>query len=113
MNFIKAKGRIGRIQFLIICAITAVLIFLAKNIYLKNISYPKADLIFIFAIAMIAYVYFTFIIKRLHDIGKSGMDIWKLLLPIYNLFLIFLLFVKPGVTSSRVYETKKIHMFKV
>ena len=39
-------------------------------------------------------------VKRLHDLDRPGAHYWLLLVPVYNMYLTFLLFLRPGTEGS-------------
>jgi Predicted membrane protein len=88
------QGSIGRLQFTILFVLSlfvySVPIFLLPSV---NAVYIITRLI-IMILALICYC--SAIVRRLHDIGYYREDLLLILIPIYNLYLIFLMFSKKG-----------------
>jgi uncharacterized membrane protein YhaH (DUF805 family) len=107
----KFGGRIGRrpflCRFLLLRGVAFVfeLYFVSLLLYLlPNISLSGTfGLAFIFVEipALIAIGMQT--TKRLHDIGRSGDCFWLLLIPVYDLYLMALIFFEKGDDSENVY----------
>jgi len=54
----------------------------------------------------------VFIIKRLHDLGRPGRDIFKLLIPIYAFYLAAILVFKKGTTGENQYGPDPLGEYK-
>jgi uncharacterized membrane protein YhaH (DUF805 family) len=54
------------------------------------------------ALAMLAVAisYYSFIVRRFRDLNRSGLSIFLLVVPFYNLYLIYLLIFKKGISNE-------------
>lgn len=94
------EGRINKKIFILIIALNiAFLIFLFYLLSgLKNRF--VIDIIALFIITIFLFIGIIAIIKRLHDLDKSGFYIFILILPFHNLILLFHLFLSKGSTTK-------------
>ena len=90
------KGSIGRAKF-------AIIFFTALTVYsMAAFIITQRDILFMLlrtALMLTALVsYISVIIRRLHDIGRKSIEFFLLFIPIYGLYIFFLLFFKRGNT---------------
>lgn len=86
------KGSIGRRKF-------ALIFLLSMFIYACIALYfPEYSAIFFIAKLLIMIIilicYLSALVRRLHDIGYYGIDLLLILVPIYNIYIFVLLFLK-------------------
>jgi uncharacterized membrane protein YhaH (DUF805 family) len=103
------KGRLGRAGYcwmgLAIApanfAIPALALVLTENLSSGEILVAY----FISLLASIgASIAFAFqVVKRLHDLGRPGLHYWLLYVPLYNIYLAFVLFFKKGTEGDNAY----------
>lgn len=93
------NGSIGRAKF-------AIIFFTSLTIYsLAALLITQRDVLFmllrviIMLTALVSYV--SVIIRRMHDIGRKSVEIFLLFIPIYGLYILFLLFFKKGSSSEQ------------
>jgi uncharacterized membrane protein YhaH (DUF805 family) len=116
-GFVKRlfKGRLGRLDFLYL----ALLYFVSNGILFYIIGtlnfFPKGRLlgfsIFVIVIAGVLYfsmwfLCFSFLVRRLHDFGRSGFWVLMIFFPFLNLlFFLYLLFAR-GDTGTNLYGSE-------
>lgn len=107
-RLLSFKGRMGRLQFSLVSI--AILFcefflgFLTGFIAFWTGAGRLNQYFFIIIISACAIIVHAFqIIKRLHDLGKHRSHYWLIFIPIYNLYLIFLLFFKKGTIGQNAY----------
>jgi uncharacterized membrane protein YhaH (DUF805 family) len=117
MNFLSYRGRIGRQKYIIglivVSVLSAIIGFLYFFVVLSSLTLilSKAGflaVIFMFLLGFIVslipvFLTSTLIIKRFHDVGKSGWWWFALLIPIYNIHLAIGLLTERGITGPNPY----------
>jgi len=93
-SFISFKEPIGRSLF-------AILYVLSMFVYGGAFYFIQEANIFlllvrIFLVFVSLSIYISILMRRLIDIGKKRSDIYLLFIPIYNIYVLFLLFTKKG-----------------
>ena len=98
-NFFNFKGRINRLNyFLAVCLIT--FISYASDIIVEHTSSTFLYVILIIFNIIVTAKYICIIVQRFHDIGRSGRHFWLFLIPIYNIYLGFVLLFKKGTDGT-------------
>lgn len=96
------RGSIGRLKFTVLLILSLIVyyapIFLLPSI---NALYITMRLIIMIS-AFICYC--SAIVRRLHDIGYYGKDLLFILIPIFNLYLFFLMFLKRRTKSDKAFS---------
>jgi len=95
-NFVNYKGRANRIEvwnfilysFFIVYGLSLIVSISGGSLVALIIYIIFCSLIIIYNIALL--------IRRMHDVGKSGWFILFSLIPIYNFYLIYLIYLKKG-----------------
>jgi uncharacterized membrane protein YhaH (DUF805 family) len=117
MNIFSYNGRIGRQKYIIGLVVAAVLSVIIEFLYffiaLSSITLALSKngffaVIFVFLLGVIVafipvFLTSTVIVKRFHDIGKSGKWWFALLIPIYNIHLSIGLLTERGTVGSNLY----------
>jgi len=99
-------GRLARLQFLTGNIIVNFSFFLFLNYYFSNFRYDLWVVLWIlFAVAV--FFSFSFIVRRLHDIGSSGRWSVIFLLPFINIIFIIFLLLIPGKEEENRYGKRK------
>jgi uncharacterized membrane protein YhaH (DUF805 family) len=94
-QFLSAKGRISRKQYLISC-----IAFLAASLLIGSVSDSHILTPFIF----ILYICFLIqTIRRLHDFNRSGWWALLVLVPLVNIFMGLLVMSKKGTLKNNKY----------
>lgn len=96
-NIFRTRGRIDRLIFFIYFVITDILgglVILINNSIDQISIFTGLLLIVIYIILMWIWICAT--IKRFHDLNKNGDNIFLLLIPLYNLYIMAILFFKKG-----------------
>ncbi|MFA7315600.1 MAG: DUF805 domain-containing protein [Candidatus Paceibacterota bacterium] len=100
-NMFTLEGRIGRLDYFFI-----LLIHVIFNVLIVLLN-PESVLILILVIPVslgVFWLYVCAIVKRFHDLNKSGSNFWLLLIPIYNIYLTLgLLLFRKGTNGSNMY----------
>jgi len=91
-SFSKPIGRAG----------FAVLFILSMLIYAAAFSYiPETNMLLIFVRIILPFGFLVYSIslymRRLLDLGKKRSEIYLLLIPIYNIYILFLFFTRKGI----------------
>lgn len=99
-QYITPSGRTPRARFLLALIaplpIWFLLIFLSMFIEWALDGVRPGMWVFIPAGAALAAVEIVLLIRRLHDLGRPGRDALKLLIPGYNILMLFLMLALPG-----------------
>ena len=96
-----ADGKMNRKNFALIILIYITLEII--NFYIGNKGYDNyiySNITYVIFFLMY-YIITCSVIKRFHDIHKSGWYLLGLLVPIYNIYLAILLFSKSGVDNNK------------
>lgn len=110
-RFFTFKGRINRTDY--ICTLCYLIIsvalfgmyaFVSNNIILWAI-FSSYFLAFI-----IIPVFIT--VQRLYDIGRPGTDFMLILIPLYNIYIFFILLIKKGITGLNEYGDDPVEKMK-
>ena len=96
-NIFSMKGRIGRIEFLVIQILTMVCIV---GSILLGIQISKADVawgsyLLLILVFVICYASLCCTIKRAHDLYPA-VNPWLLFIPVYNINIFLILLLTPG-----------------
>lgn len=102
INPIGFTGRISRLDYFIslLIWISYIAIWFILGIFLKSAigNFPAAGLLFVFNFPL----YFSAVVRRLHDINKTGWLSLLSLIPVVGIILtIYLLFPKGDYTSNK------------
>lgn len=89
------KGRMGRKRFFFMFLIIFVSAFIVEIINSQIVS-------FIFYIILIPFQACN-VVRRFHDLNKSGWHYWLGFIPIYNLYLAMVLFTRKGSVGANRY----------
>jgi len=117
MNIFSYRGRIGRQKYIIGLIIAAVLSAIIEFLYffivLSSITLVLSKngfvaVIFVFLLGIVVafipvFLTSTVIVKRFHDVGKSGKWWFALLIPIYNIHLAIGLLTERGTAGPNLY----------
>lgn len=100
-KFLDSQGRLNRFPFLLNVVATLMVAFLLSLLAHKSLSpIENFDTMALFLILIVASVaaiiVFIQIIKRLHDLGRDGINGLLLLVPVYNIYLLLILLFKKG-----------------
>ena len=113
IRLFSSRGRVNRkdyIQITILTLISYMSMFLIP--FKSTLDYLVCMFITVPFMSVMFAIHFSSIIKRLHDIGKSGISILLLGLPIYNVFLFILLLLKKGDLDNNDYGDVSLYMGK-
>ena len=114
MRLFSFKGRAGRLEYLVhnllddFIMIALMVIIIAVMAAFEG--EPLAVITMIVGIVCIVVVFVLGIagdaavtVRRLHDLGRSGKDLWILMIPIYNFFLGLSLLFQKGIELENEY----------
>jgi uncharacterized membrane protein YhaH (DUF805 family) len=116
-HFFSWKGRTGRLRYLISSIILAIVLALL-NIGASILVFPlvfasiatlgtlgilATPLLLLIVFVIEALLSSFIVIKRFHDINKSGAYFWALLVPFFNIYLSLSLFLECGTDGSNNY----------
>ena len=107
MEYLKKffKGRINKKEFSIYFLglnLGMVILFVMYNNIIQYLSTTFAILIIIIVVSLFWFLILSIVVKRFHDIGKSGVNTFWLLVGIVNIyFLIILFFQKSNVVENK------------
>ena len=101
MDILSSKGRMRRGKYVIACTIAylifAVIGMVHKALGLDEKTEASAMGLLLGCLGIFVFVVFIIqLIKRLHDVNRSGHHAWFLLVPCYNLFLLVSLMFEKG-----------------
>lgn len=101
-RFFTARGRLNRGKFFLY----NVLISIIANIGTMIVSYSDNLLVVLLAAVLsiaLAVASIMITIQRLHDINRPGIHFLLLLVPLYNIYLGFVLLLKKGTDGPNQY----------
>lgn len=94
MDLFSMKGRYNRARYIWRSIIFSIFLYYAYGLVMELEGMLKVLLIIISIVLF--YINICLIVKRLHDIGKSGKHILGLFIPLYNFFLSAILTFRKG-----------------
>ena len=112
MKVLSYDGRIGRLKYftsiLVASLIFYAVLFVVTFLFIQSSS-PMTGMIFIWILYIVYLIMLSFVIvKRLHDLDKSGTHFWLLLIPIYNIYLSLVLLFQKGTVGPNTYGSDPI-----
>lgn len=102
-KFFESTGRIDRLNHFYIWLSVIVALAILNNLIVSNINSILGGLLVLIIDITGFWIYICAIIKRFHDLDKSGKNFWFLLIPLYNIYIYFCLFFKKGTTGANLY----------
>lgn len=112
-NPFSPKGRFGRLSFLawymVVTIISYIIMFAVGGAALFMEQDPNVMMEFFSSAGGMIYIFFTiasliiiiiFIIRRLHDVNKSGWMALLMILPLINIFFLIYLLIAKGDTGA-------------
>ncbi len=110
---ILTKKRINRLEYLVYnIAIYAAIAIIVWALKLTGNQFINKYIILIFPLIWI-YLFGSFSVKRFHDLGVPGYSAFLLLLPVFNLFILFSLLTRKGDIGSNDYGNESDGVFKM
>jgi len=91
------NGKVSKTKFLKYVIPILVIYFILCFIPIKSLI---LNLLNALAMLILAVSYFSFIVRRFHDLNRSALSIFLVAIPFYNLYIIYLLFFKNGVQNN-------------
>lgn len=91
------KGRVNRLKYLyssLIAYLGQVLLFIGFTLYLANGENSWLSVVLVAIVPVLALAQIMAIVKRFHDMGKPGSRFLLLLIPLYNIYLSFVLLLQ-------------------
>ncbi|WP_099192081.1 DUF805 domain-containing protein [Tepidibacter mesophilus] len=105
-NLFTSEGRINRSKYIHYNFIAFIICSLI-NLTMNSIPFDDGNVfVFIFiSLLVITYLifYICLIVQRLHDLNRSGIHILLLLIPIYDVYLKFIILFKKGTNGPNQY----------
>ncbi|MBA1142793.1 DUF805 domain-containing protein [Mesorhizobium neociceri] len=105
--FFKTSGRVSRAAYFLGQLLLAVIqLFPLYHFKLAPEGSPESEVwLSIFVVVVLATAWPTIVlnVKRLHDLGKSGLFVLVLFVPLVQLVAILLLYVYPGQPGPNLY----------
>ncbi len=101
LALVSTEGRIGRCEYFIVIIVSNLI-----HAYLETVAQGMGHqsngtaMLFIGATVALVIVNICAIVKRFHDINRSGMHLFFLSVPLYNIYLSLLLLFQGRVTGS-------------
>lgn len=111
-NVFTFNGRCNRSKYILYCFAASIIGIIAYTFafYIKNsFTWILAFLIYITYITSITCL----TVQRLHDIGRSQNHYWLCFIPIYNIYLGFLLLFKKGTNGQNQYGKNPLNLKKI
>ncbi len=104
MTFFRFKGRASRPEFLshqlLAFLVYAGLVFLAVYALPESQMSPRSktplNMLYFLIVFIVGVDQVSVTIRRLRDIGRPSHHIWLLLVPFYNIYLVFAMLLKPA-----------------
>ncbi len=98
-------GRIGRLRFLIWSVALAVVatggIYLISSVLIPNFIVAGLVASLFYIVVFIFTIFITF--RRFHDLGKSGLYVLAMLVPVFNVYLLLGLLLRSGTAGPNQY----------
>jgi uncharacterized membrane protein YhaH (DUF805 family) len=86
---------LGTLSFVYLCCVQ----FLSENSPFFSLWY----IVFIALLMVLFFAHVSFLIRRFHDVNRSGWNVFLLFIPILNLFIFLGLMIKPGTEGPNKY----------
>jgi len=107
-NLFSLRGRISRREYIMVSlAISLVSYALVAAIgwvsATSDEGFRDATLLGAVVFAASTLVQGFYSVRRLHDLGRPGRDVWLLLLPLYNIYFLLTLSFTRGTSSENEY----------
>ena len=83
-----------------------VLLWVIEIVVSAIVAWANSGLVSVIALIIYALciIFGSFlVVKRFHDIGKPGWYFWLLIIPLYNIYLVILLYFQKGTAGSNAY----------
>lgn len=93
-NPFSMKGRFNRARYIWRGIFFSILFYITYGLALETKGILQ--ILFLFPFIILFYINICLIVKRLHDIGKSGKHIIGVFIPLYNIFLSAILTFRKG-----------------
>ncbi len=102
------EGRLGRQSYILWSAGVAVVTYavafaIGFALAMVGTSESAASALGFVIGAVGAIVQAFLVVRRFHDLGKAGSNYWLLLIPIYNLYISFVLLLQKGASGPNQY----------
>lgn len=101
MDLFSMKGRYNRARFIWRNLLFSILLYYSYGSVLEVKGILKILLLMVFIVLF--YINICLVVKRFHDIGKSGKYIIGFFIPLYNFFLSAILTFRKGQQGSNKY----------
>ncbi len=103
------KGRAGRLEYFLhnlFDDLALIIVAVLMAIIIPQFEGMTEVLALLFIVVFIAGIWSGIAVtsRRLHDLGRPGSHLFFLLIPIFNIFLGFLLLFKKGVEGPNMYD---------
>ena len=116
------SGRVGRLGFLlgliyyfvatliplvVIGGFIALLLSFIPNIS-KSIFTTPLVVLFIVWCLLIVFCCISLVVRRLHDLNRSGKMAWLLIIPLFNLAVVIYILIAPGIPGANAYGASRV-----
>ena len=96
-NFIGRSSRDELLLFTVLFSILSMVLSYFVPFIPKIMGQNSIVMINAFIVAILCIPFFSLLVRRLHDSGNSGLWIFFLIVPVVNIYVFYLIFVKPSV----------------
>ena len=96
-NFIGRSSRDELLLFTVLFSILSMVLSYFVPFIPKIMGQNSIVMINVFIVAILCIPFFSLLVRRLHDSGNSGLWIFFLIVPVVNIYVFYLIFVKPSV----------------
>jgi uncharacterized membrane protein YhaH (DUF805 family) len=95
-NLLSMKGRVSRREYVFASLVISLVsyVFVAAIGWISATSdtgFRDATLLGLIVMAASIVVQGVFSVRRLHDLGRPGRDVWLILVPFYNIYFMLIL----------------------
>ena len=101
-NLFSFSGRVNRARYAALTVILPVVAYLIAGFIARAETGASAFFALLLLVVAEAVVVCQ-VVKRLHDIGRSGTHFWLLLIPLYNVYLSLVLLFRKGDAETNRY----------
>jgi len=107
-NLFSMRGRIGRREYVLVSLVVSLVsyIFVAAIGWVSATSdegFRDATLLGVVVFILSTLLQGFYCIRRLHDLGRPGRDVWLFLVPFYGIYFSLVVLFSPGSPDDNEY----------
>ena len=100
-NFTGRSSRDELLLFTVLFSILSMISSYFLPFIPKIMGQNSIVMVNVLIVAILCIPFFSLLVRRLHDSGNSGLWIFFLIVPVVNIYVFYLIFVKPSVKRGQ------------